>query len=125
MQYQKNKSDQKDKKERNQENTESDFGEMIYMEPIGNQVISPESIGQEQSSENNENKTNKEQQQLQPIRTIIQTVKNDLKNKVDINQLVNERPIHSIAVNLSSGNREERREKKPKNYKYRKYKRRN
>ena len=110
MQFQRNKSEQKDKKDRNQENTESDIGEMFYMEPIGNQVISPMS-GLEQSSETNENKINKDQPQH---RTIIQTVKNDLKNKVDIAQLVDERPIHSIVVNVPSGYPEERREKSPK-----------
>ena len=112
MQYQKNKSDQKEKKE----NTDSENGEMIYMEPIGNKIISPVSIGQEQSSENNENKTNKDQSQ-QPQkshRTIIQTVKNDLKNRVDIAQLVDERPIHSIVVNVPSAFQEEKREKSPK-----------
>ena len=51
MQYQKNKSDQKEKKERNKENTDSDLGEMVYVEPIGNQVISPESLGQDQMNE--------------------------------------------------------------------------
>ena len=71
MQFQRNKLEQKDKKDRNQENTESDIGEMFYMEPIGNQVISPMS-GLEQSSETNENKINKDQPQH---RTIIQTVK--------------------------------------------------
>ena len=112
MQYQKNKSDQKDKKDKNQENTDSDFGEMIYMEPIGNQIISPVVGTQEQSSETNE-KINKDQPH-QPHRTIIQTVKNDLKNRVDIAQLVDERPIHSIVVNVPSGYPEEKREKSPK-----------
>ena len=110
MQYQKNKSDPK---ERNQENTDSDFGEMVYMEPTGNEVITPMREGQEQISEINENKMNRDQpQQSHP--TIIQTVKNDLKNRVDIAQLVDERPIHSIVVNVPSGYPEEKREKSPK-----------
>ena len=105
MQYQR-KSEKNEKKDRNRDNTESELEEMIYMEPIGNQVISPESLGQEQSIENNENRTNKDQQE-QPMHTIIQTVKNDLKNKMDLTKLANEKPIHSIAVNLSSGKQEE------------------
>ena len=110
MQYQKNKSDQKDKTQRNKENTDSDFGEMIYMEPNGNQVISPLSLGQEQSSETNENRNRERPQQN---RTIIQTVKNDLRNRVDLAQLVDERPIHSIVVNAPRYG-EEKREKSPK-----------
>ena len=113
MQYQKNKSDQKEKKERNKENTDSDLGEMIYVEPIGNQVISPESLGQDQMNETNENKSN-EDKQVKSHRTILQTVKNDLKNKVDIAQLVDERPIHSIVVNVSSGYPDDKQEKSPK-----------
>ena len=113
MQYQKNKSDKKDIKEGNQENTESDFGEMAYMEPTGNQVISPMRVGHEQSLEANENRSNRDQPQKSHP-TIIQTVKNDLKNRVDIAQLVDERPIHSIVVNVPSGYPEDKREKSPK-----------
>ena len=85
---------------------------MIYMEPIGNQVINPMSLGQEQRSENNE-RSNKDQLQ-QSHRTIIQTVKNDLRNRVDIAQLVDERLIHSIVVNVPTGFPEERRQKNSK-----------
>jgi hypothetical protein len=109
MQYQRNKSD----RNQNKENTESEIGEMLYIDPTNNQIISPDRVGEEQSSENNEIRPN-QPQQLQPIRTIIQTVKNDLQNKVDINKLVKERPIHSIAVNLTSGTQSEKREKSPK-----------
>ena len=110
MQYQRNKSNQKDKKEQNQENNDFDLGEMIYMEPIGNPEISPLSAAAEQSSDTNE-KMNKDQTQHP---TIIQTVKNDLRNRVDIAQLVDERPIHSIVVNVPTGYPEEKREISPK-----------
>ena len=109
MQYQRNKSD----RNQNKENTDSELEEMIYIDPTNNQVISPDRIREEQSSENNEIRPTKPHQ-VQPIRTIIQTVRNDLQNKFDINKLVKERPIHSIAVNLTSGTQSEKREKSPK-----------
>ena len=110
MQYQRNKFEQN----RNKENNESEQEERLYFDPLTNKVINPENITPEPSSENNENSAN-QVQQLQPIRTIIQTVRNDLKNKVDLSQLVKDAPIHSIAVKLSSRNHpDKKREKSPK-----------
>ena len=113
MQFQKNKFDINEYSGINKDNTNSNLGEMPYIEPMGNQLISPISIGGDKSMEIGEKV--KIRNQPMPNRTIIQTVKNDLKNKVDIDKLVDEKPIHSIVVNMpyGGGDAVDEREKSP------------
>ena len=116
MQYQKNKNDSRENSGFNKDNTNSNQGEMAYIEPIGNQIISPISIGNDRSIEITEKIRNQSLPNQPPYnnRNIIQTVKTDLKNKVDIGNLVDEKPIHSIVVNMPyGGDIDDEREKTP------------
>ena len=101
MQYQRSKPDQKDQKHRKARSPEyiidSDLGEMNYAEPYGNQFVSPMIIKGEQSIDTNEHGSGTAQPSLQG--TIVQ-IKNELKNRMDMAQLIKENPIESLEVNI-------------------------
>ena len=79
MQYQKNKLDISEPSSNQINYSNSNLGEMAYMNPIGNQIRSP--------------------------RSIVQTVENDLRDRLDIDQLKEEEsPIKTIIVNMPRGN---------------------
>ena len=94
MQYQKNiKLDKSESSNIYKENSNSNTGEMAYMDPIGNQqIISPISIvGGERSIDLTEKSKH---------RPIIQSVKNDIKTKTNLHNLVEENQIPSIIINM-------------------------
>ena len=101
MQYQKSNKNQKDQKHRKARSPEyiidSDLGEMNYAEPYGNQYASPMIIKGEQSIDTNEHIPGATQPSLQG--TIVQ-IKNELKNRMDMAQLIKENPIESLEVNI-------------------------
>ena len=101
MQYQRNKNDHKEQKHRKARSPEyiidSDLGEMNYAEPYGNQFVSPMIIKGEQSIDTNEHVSGAAQPSLQG--TIVQ-IKNELKNRMDMAQLIKENPIESLEVNI-------------------------
>ena len=79
MQYQKNKLDISEPSSNQINYSNSNLGEMAYMNPIGNQIRSS--------------------------RSIVQTVENDLRDRLDIDQLKEEEsPIKTIIVNMPRGN---------------------
>ena len=104
MQYQKNKLNISERSNNIIDNSKSNFGEIAYIEPIGNQIISPISNGEERSFDLGEKIKNRENiipnPQFKNNKNIIQTVKNDLKNKVDIEQLDKEKQMEQIIVNI-------------------------
>ena len=94
MQYQKNiKLDKSESSNIYKENSNSNTGEMAYMDPIGNQqIISTISIvGGERSIDLTEKSKH---------RPIIQSVKNDIKTKTNLHNLVEENQIPSIIINM-------------------------
>ena len=99
MQYQRNKFEEKKKKHRKSrspDNIDSDQGEMNYADPNGNQYI--QSNAQvEQSIDINEQKPIPVRSSLQGI--IVQ-IKNKLKNRMELAQIMKENPIESLEVNI-------------------------
>ena len=90
MQFQRNKLGFNEFSYNNKENSNSKSGEMAYMEPLGNQILSPSpiSLGNERSIDSVDKKIKNNKQVPSRLSkqspTIIQSVKNDLKNKIDI-----------------------------------------
>ena len=113
MQYQKNiKLDTSERSNFHRDNSNSNIGEMAYMDPIGNQqLISPISIaGGERSIDYNEKPKH---------RPIIQSVKNDIKNKTNLSKLVEENPIPSVIINMPyNAYSDNNRERSPRDLKY-------
>ena len=112
MQYQSRysraeKTDSKGSKGKNLENTtESGYGEMIYMEPSNNQMMSPVTEGRQ---------TLRQSPGDVVSRSIVSTVKMNLRERPDTAQLVGEKPIQSLVVAIPSrGIGEERLERSPK-----------
>ena len=99
MQYQRNKFEEKKKKHRKSrspDNIDSDQGEMNYADQNGNQYI--QSNAQvEQSIDINEQKPIPVRSSLQGI--IVQ-IKNKLKNRMELAQIMKENPIESLEVNI-------------------------
>ena len=110
MQFQRNKLGFNEFSYNNKENSNSKSGEMAYMEPLGNQILSPSpiSLGNERSIDSVDKKIKNNKQVPNRLSkqspTIIQSVKNDLKNKIDIEELVEENPIPSIIVKMPYDN---------------------
>ena len=99
MQFQKNKFGEKKKKHRkgrSPDNLDSDLGEMNYAEPTGNQYITS-NTQEEQNNDENEQQTAPVQPSLQG--TIVQ-IKNELKNRMELAQIMKENPIESLEVNI-------------------------
>ena len=113
MQYQKNiKLDTSERSNFHRDNSNSNIGEIAYMDPIGNQqLISPISIaGGERSIDYNEKPKH---------RPIIQSVKNDIKNKTNLSRLVEENPIPSVIINMPyNAYSDNNRERSPRDLKY-------
>jgi hypothetical protein len=112
MQFQKDKYKDKGRPRKVyiQNNTpDSEYGEMLYTDPNGNQVLSPMVDSQEQIMDSNEQSADP-----QKSKSIFQTVRNDLKNNSDMVQLVSDQPIPSLVVNIPSRNEEEGYERSPK-----------
>ena len=110
MQYQRNKFDdkrKKHKKSRSPEYDDSDLGEMNYIEPGGNQYQNANEP-QEQNIDINEQQTVPNQPSLQGT---IQQIKNELKNRMELAQIMKENPIESLEVNIP---RLEHKSKSPK-----------
>ena len=103
-----------DTKGKNIENTtESGFGEMIYMEPNGNQMISSPVTEGRQTVGGGATSTRSPSGGVG--RSIVATVHNELSERNDTAQLVNQRPIRSIAIPFGSrGNSDDRVERSPK-----------
>ena len=100
-------------KGKNVENTtESGYGEMIYMEPNGNQMISsPVTEGRQTVG----GATSTRSPSGGVGRSIVAAVHNDLNERTDTAQLINQRPIHSIPIAIPSrGNSDEKMERSPK-----------
>ena len=104
MQYQKSKQDQKDQRHRKARSPEymidSDLGEMNYAEPYGNQFVSPMIMKGEQSIDTNEQMQRGEPQQQPSLQGTIFQIKNELRNRMDMAQLIKENPIESLEVNI-------------------------
>ena len=99
MQYQKHKPEEKKKKHRrarSPENEDSDLGEMNYADPIGNQYISS-NAQEEQNLDFNEQQTAPVQPSLQGT---ISQIKNELKSRMELAQIMKENPIESLEVNI-------------------------
>ena len=99
MQFQKNKFGEKKKKHRkgrSPDHLDSDLGEMNYAEPTGNQYIAS-NTQEEQNNDENEQQTAPVQPSLQG--TIVQ-IKNELKNRMELAQIMKENPIESLEVNI-------------------------
>jgi hypothetical protein len=96
-----------DSRPKNLENTtESGYGEMIYMEPSGNQMMSPVTEGRQ---------TLRQSPGEVVSRSIVSTVKMNLRERADTAQLIGEKPIQSLVVAIPSrGIGEERLERSPK-----------
>ena len=107
MQFQKNKLDTSERSNNNKDISTSNLGEMVYIEPLGNQLISPISIGGEKSPESEEKMKNEEKVISNAItennQNIIKKVENDLKKKLDIRKIKEEKPISSIVVKMPYG----------------------
>ena len=114
MQFQRNKLDISERTNiyMNKDNSNSNTGEMAYIEPIGNRIISPISIGGERSIDLGE-KNKYHFSRIKP--SLIQSMKNDIKNKnLNIVQLVEENPMPSSLVNIPyEDNIDYSREKSP------------
>ena len=99
MQYQRNKFEEKKKKHRKSrspDNIDSDLGEMNYADPNGNQYISS-NAQVEQNIDINEQQTIPVQPSLQGT---INQIKNELKNRMELAQIMKENPIESLEVNI-------------------------
>ena len=99
MQYQRNKFEEKKKKHRtsrSRDNIDSDLGEMNYADPNGNQYISS-NAQIEQNIDINEQQTIPVQPSLQGT---INQIKNELKNRMELAQIMKENPIESLEVNI-------------------------
>ena len=107
MQYHHSRGEKSDSKGKNMENTtESGYGEMIYMEPSNNQMMSPVTEGRQ---------TLRQSPSDAVSRSIVSTVKMNLRERADTAQLVGEKPIQSLVVAIPSrGIGEERLERSPK-----------
>ena len=81
---------------------DDEYGEMLYTDPNGNQILSPMVDSQEQIMD---------QPDPQKPRTVFQTIRNDLRYNPDMAQLVADQPIPSLIVNIPSRNGEERNPK--------------
>ena len=99
MQYQKHKFEEKKKnyrKARSPDDADSDQGEINYAEPIGNQFISS-NVQEEQIEDLDEQQTAQVQPSLQGT---ISQIKNELKNRMELAQIMKENPIESLEVNI-------------------------
>ena len=107
MQYHHSRVEKSDSKPKNMENTsESGYGEMIYMEPSNNQMMSPVTEGRQ---------TLRQSPSDAVSRSIVSTVKMNLRERADTAQLVGEKPIQSLVVAIPSrGIGEEKLERSPK-----------
>ena len=107
MQYHHSRMEKGDSRPKNLENTtESGYGEMIYMEPSGNQMMSPVTEGRQ---------TLRQSPGEVVSRSIVSTVKMNLRERADTAQLIGEKPIQSLVVAIPSrGIGEERLERSPK-----------
>ncbi len=107
MQYRHSRAEKSDSRGKNLENTtESGYGEMIYMEPSNNQMMSPVTEGRQ---------TLRQSPGENVSRSIVSTVKMNLRERPDTAQLVGEKPIQSLVVAIPSrGIGEERLERSPK-----------
>ena len=87
--------------------TESN-GEMYYMDPNVNTIMSPITQGRQS--------TNRNPSPLEGYgKSIISTVKMDLRERTDTAQLIGEQPIKSLVVSIPQrGSSEERMESSPK-----------
>ena len=111
MQFQKDKYKKKDRPRKVyiQDNTpDSEYGENLYTDPNGNQILSPMVDSQEQMMDSNEQSGDP-----QKTKSIFQTIRNDLKNNSDMVQLVSDQPIPSLVVNIPSRNGEDAYERSP------------
>ena len=88
---------------------DSEYGDVIYTDQNGNQVLSPMLDSQEQIMDSNEPSGDH-----QKTKSVFQTVRNDLKNNSDMVQLVSDQPIPSLVVNIPSRSGEEVYERSPK-----------
>ena len=99
MQFQKHKLDEKKKKlrkSRSPEYDDSDLGEMNYADPTGNQYINT-NAQEEQNININEQQTVPVQPSLQGT---ISQIKNELRNRMGLSQIMKENPIESMEVNI-------------------------
>ena len=90
--------------------TQESYGEMYYMEPqVMNTTMSPVTQGRQTLM-------NRNQSPLEPYsKSIISTVKMDLRERTDTAQLIDDQPIKSLVVSLPSrGSSQERMERSPK-----------
>ena len=111
MQFQKDKYKKKDRPRKVyiQDNTpDSEYGENLYTDPNGNQILSPMVDSQEQMMDSNEQSGDP-----QKAKSIFQTIRNDLKNNSDMVQLVSDQPLPSLVVNIPSRNGEDVYERSP------------
>ena len=99
MQFQKNKFGEKKKKHRkgrSPDHLDSDLGEMNYADPTGNQYIN-EDAQVEQNIDINEQQT----VPVQPsLKGTINQIKNELKSRMELAQIMKENPIESLEVNI-------------------------
>ena len=82
-----------------QENTpESETGEMIYTDPNGNQLFSPFHDSPEHIIDINDIEQNNN---IQKTKSVLQTVRNDLKGNPEIMNMVSDQPFPSLVMNIN------------------------
>ena len=92
MNYHRSKNEKPEQHGKAQENTtESGYGEMIYMEPGINHMMSPITAGRQ-------TQTNRSPDQMS--RSIVSAVRKDIKDRPDIYQISNDSSIPSIVIGL-------------------------
>ena len=90
MNYHRSKKENSDNHMKGQENTtESGYGEMIYMEPGINHMMSPITAGRQTQSKGSRDQTS---------RSIVNAVRKDIKDRPEMNQFQNDSQIPSIVV---------------------------
>ena len=83
---------------------DEEYGEMLYTDPNGNQILSPMIESQEQIMDPNEMQK----------RSVFQSSRNDMRYNPDMAQLVADQPIPSLVVNMPPRNQDDNYERSPK-----------
>ena len=108
------RGDRGDKSKGQENTTESGYGEMIYMEPTNNQMMSPVTEGRQTMNRGSGSGSRGSPEGMTGSRSIISAVRVDLKERRDTAELIGEKPISSLVVPIPSRGSEERIERSPK-----------
>ena len=92
------RGDRGDKSKGQENTTESGYGEMIYMEPTNNQMMSPITEGRQTMNRGSGSGSRGSPEGMTGSRSIISAVRVDLKERKDTAELIGEKPISSLVV---------------------------